>query len=294
MVQGLPDHDIRRGALYVISAALAFSTMAALIKVLSTDINNEMLVWARNVFSLIFLTPLLIRYKPHQFLTSHWRSHLLRTGAGLLAMYCLFWSIPRLHLAEALLLNHTATLFIPFIAMFWLKESFGRRTGIAIIVGFIGIMMVLKPGASVFSWAALVGLTSGVLAAVAMVSIRSMAGVEPSTRIVLYFSVFGTLASSIPLAWAWQTPNWWQWCLLAVLGLLAMGGQLLLTRAYMSAPAAQVGPFTYASVVFGAILGWMFWGETLDRWSWAGTGLVIAAGVLIVFRWPIPKRPVLY
>jgi len=209
-------------------------------------------------------------------------------------MYCLFWSIPRLNLAEALLLNHTATLFIPFIAMFWLKEFFGRRTGVAIIVGFIGIMMVLKPGASVFSWAALVGLTSGVLAAVAMVSIRSMAGVEPSTRIVLYFSVFGTLASSIPLAWAWQTPNWWQWCLLAVLGLLAMGGQLLLTRAYMSAPAAQVGPFTYASVVFGAILGWLFWGETLDRWSWAGTGLVIAAGVLIVFRWPIPKRPVLY
>lgn len=281
-------HDLRRGAVFVVGAALAFSVMAALIKQLAGPLNNEMLVWARNFFSVLFLLPLLIRYKPHQFLTRHWRGHLLRTGAGLTAMYCMFWSIPRLNLAEAVLLNHTATLFIPFIAWLWLKETVTPRTVVALLIGFVGILLVLKPGIGVFSWPAVVGLASGVFAGIAMVSIRSMAGIEPTTRIVLYFSVFGTLLSSVPLAWAWQTPTWWQWLLLAAIGALAAAGQLLLTRGYMSAAAAQVGPFTYSSVLFAALLGWLFWNESLDPRSWYGAVLVIAAGVLLISKRTAP------
>lgn len=276
--------DLRRGAVYVISAAFAFSVMSALIKLLAGPLNNEMLVWARCFFSVVFLLPLLVRYKPHQFKTRQWRGHLLRSAAGLTAMYCMFWSIPRLHLAEAVLLNHTATLFIPFIAWVWLKEAVTLRTVAALLVGFAGIILVLNPGAGVFSWPAVVGLASGLFAAVAMVTIRSMAGIEPSTRIVLYFSVLGTLLSTIPLAWAWQTPTGWQWLLLATIGALAAAGQLLLTRGYMSAAAAQVGPFTYSSVLFAAILGWVLWGEALGPRSWYGAALVIAAGVLLVWK----------
>src|SRR5690606_30286844 len=146
-----------------------------------------------NLFAVVFLSPLLIRHKPRQWLTPHWRAHIVRAASGLLAMYCMFWAIPRLDLAEALLLNQTASLFIPFIAWIWLRERVSMRTGVALTIGFAGILLVLKPGADVFSWAALIGLASGLFAAVSMVTIRSMAGVEPSTRVVMYFSVFATL-----------------------------------------------------------------------------------------------------
>ena len=172
-----------------------------------------------------------------------------------------------------------------------LGERVSMRTGVALAIGFTGIMLVLKPGAGVFSWAALVGLASGMLAAVSMVSIRSMAGVEPSTRVVMYFSVLATLGSSIPLFWAWQTPQPLEWLALAALGALAVTGQLLITRGYMSAPAAQVGPFTFSSVLFAALFGWLLWGESIDTLSVLGGALVIAAGILVVVRrWPQRRR----
>ena len=280
-------HDIRRGALYVIGAAFAFAIMAALTKHLAAGMSNEMLVWARNLFAVVFLSPLLVRYPPQQWVTHHWRGHLVRATSGLLAMYCMFWAIPRLDLAEALLLNQTASLFIPFFAWLALGERVSVRTGVALAIGFTGIMLVLKPGAGVFTWAALVGLASGMLAAVSMVSIRSMAGVEPSTRVVMYFSVLATLGSTIPLFWAWQTPSLLEWFALAALGALAVTGQLLITRGYMSAPAAQVGPFTFSSVLFAALFGWLLWDESIDALSLYGGLLVIAAGILVVVRrWP--------
>ena len=283
--------DIRRGALYVVGAAFAFAIMAALTKFLAAGMSNEMLVWARNLFAVLFLSPLLIRYPPRQWVTHYWRGHLIRAASGLLAMYCMFWAIPRLHLAEALLLNQTASLFIPFFAWLALGERVSLRTGVALAIGFTGILLVLKPGAGVFSWAALIGLASGMLAAVSMVSIRSMAGVEPSTRVVMYFSVLATLGSSIPLFWAWQTPQPLEWLALAALGALAVTGQLLITRGYMSAPAAQVGPFTFSSVLFAALFGWLLWGESIDTLSVLGGALVIAAGILVVVRrWPQRRR----
>lgn len=281
--------NVRKGALLVLGAALAFSILAALVKSMAATLGNEMLVWARNTFAALFLLPWFVRYRPGRLLTRHWRGHLLRGAAGLCAMYCMFWSIPRMNLAEALLLNLTATLFIPFIAWMWLKERFSLHTGIAIAIGFVGIVLVLRPGPGLFTWVALVGLASGIFAAFAMVSIRSMAGVEPTTRIVLYFSVLGALASSVPLTWAWQSPTALQWLALATVGLLAMIGQLLMTRAYMIAPAAQVGPFTYASVVFAALIGWLFWGESLEPTTWAGIGFVAAGGALVAFGFPRPR-----
>ena len=273
--------------MYVVSAAFSFSIMAVLTRYLADSMPNEMLVWARNVFAVVVLSPLLIRYKPRQWVTHHWRGHLIRAASGLGALYSLFWAIPRLNLAEALLLNQTASIFIPFFAWIALRERVSARTGIALAIGFCGILLVLKPGAGVFTWVALVGLASGVMSAISMVTIRSMAGIEPSTRVVMYFSVLATLFSSVPLLWAWQTPNALEWTAMAAIGALAGIDQLLMTRGYMSAPAAQVGPFTFSSVLFAALFGWLLWGESIDTLSIYGGILVMFAGILVVVRrWP--------
>jgi drug/metabolite transporter (DMT)-like permease len=128
----------------------------------------------------------------------------------------------------------------------------------------------------------LVGLASGVLAALAMVSIRRLTRSEPTLRIVFYFSVVCTAVSAVPLVWRWQSPEPGLWLMLLAVGVLASLAQSLLTRAYYYAPAAEVGPFTYSTVVFAAMLGWMFWGEIPDVPALAGAVLVILAGILTI------------
>jgi len=273
------------GALFVLGASFMFATMGALVKVVSQSLTNDMVVFFRNVCALVFILPWIWYRRPHGGVkTAIFRLHLIRSLAGLGAMYCFFYAINQLKLSEACLLAATTPLFIPMIAYVWIREPVAQKVRRAIIIGFIGIVLILKPGLGVFEPVALVGLTAGVLAALAMVSIRRMSTSEPTIRIVFYFTVIATLISAVPLIWTWQSPQpriWWQ---LVLIGLLAAVGQILLTKGYSLAPAAQVGPFTYGNVVFATLFGWIFWGESLDAMTWAGAVLICIAGIIAARR----------
>ena len=273
------------GALAVLGASFAFALLGALVKVVSSSLTNEMVVFFRNASALIFILPWICYSRsPGGVKTPFLRLHLVRSVAGLGAMYCFFYTIARLHLSEAFLLVATAPLFIPLIAYFWLAEPVLQKVRGAIIVGFLGIVLILKPGIGIFEPIAFIGLGAGILAALAMVSIRRMSSSEPTMRIVFYFTVLCTAISAVPLVWSWQSPGKDVWWLLLLIGLLAAVGQFLLTKGYSLAPAAQVGPFTYANVVFATFFGWLFWGEALDFSTWAGAFLICLAGVITTHR----------
>ena len=147
-------------------------------------------------------------------------------------------------------------------------------------VGFVGVTLVIKPGLGVFQPAGLIGLASGLLAALSMTGIRRMSVSEPTFRIVFYFTAFGTLVSSAPLAWSWQDPGRTLLVLLVAMGLLAVMAQIFVTKGYSLAPAGQVGAFSYGNVVFAALLGRVFWDETMDWLTLAGAVLTCAAGII--------------
>lgn len=279
--------DLHRGAAYAIAAAAAFAAMGAMIKFASAELPNTMVVFLRSAFGLLMLGPWLLRPGLAGLATRRPLAHLLRAAVGLSAMYCFFYAIPRLNLASAVLLNYSQPLFIPFIAWLWVKERPPARLFPAVAVGSAGVALILKPDAGMVSLPGLVGLASGVLAATAMVAIRRMADTEPTTRIVFYFTVFGTLISAAPAAATWQAPSAAAWLVMLAAGAFATAGQLLLTRAYTLAPAAHVGSLIYAAVVFAAGFGWLFWGEVPDALDAGGTLLVILAGVIAVFA----RRP---
>ena len=273
------------GALFVLSASFMFAAMGALVKVVSKSLTNDMVVFFRNLCALVVILPWIWYRRPHGGIkTPCFRLHLIRSLAGLGAMYCFFYAIDQLQLSEACLLAATAPLFIPVIAYAWIREPVVKKVWRAIIIGFIGIVLILKPGLGVFEPVAMVGLAAGVLAALAMVSIRRMSTSEPTIRIVFYFTVLGTLISAVPLIWTWQSPHPRIWLHLVLIGLLAAVGQILLTRGYSLAPAAQVGPFTYGNVVFATLFGWIFWGEALDALTWAGAVLICMAGIIATRR----------
>jgi drug/metabolite transporter (DMT)-like permease len=273
------------GALCVLSASFMFAVLGALVKVVSSSLTNEMIVFFRNIGALVFILPWIWYNRPQGGVkTSFLPLHFLRSMAGLGGMYCFFYAIAHLQLSEAFLLMATAPLFIPLVAYLWIREPVAQKVRGAIILGFIGISLILKPGIEIFQPIAFIGLGAGVLAALAMVSIRRMSTTEPTIRIVFYFTVFGSLTSAVPLVWSWQSPRPEIWWLLILIGLLAAVGQFLLTKGYSLAPAAQVVPFTYGNVIFATFLGWIFWGETLDSLTWVGALLICLAGIITTHR----------
>jgi len=278
-----PENHLR-GAMLMTLSALMFATMGMCIKLVSVYLTNEMIVFFRNFFGLLYLLPWLTKGGIRGLATQHLSIHIWRTITGLGAMYCFFYALAHMQLASAVLLNFSTPLFIPFFALLWLKESIPAQVRWAIIVGFIGIGLILKPGAGMFQSVALFGLASGILAALASVTVRQLSRTEPTTRIVFYYSTISTVISAIPLAWGWLMPDLKLWGLLILIGVLATSGQLLMTRAYAHAPAGRVGPFMYATVVFAAIFGWIMWNEIPDSYSFIGTALVVLAGILAIRR----------
>lgn len=283
-------HDqLGKGAALVVLASAMFAVMGAAIKTVSDELPVEMIVFFRNLFGLACLAPWLLRAGRLGFATQRLPLHLVRTGAGLAAMYCFFYALGRLQLGEAVLLNFSAPLFIPLIALLWLREPIHSGLAWAAAVGLLGVAFIMKPTTGLVDPATVVGLLSGLFAAVATVSVRGLAPTEPPERIVFYFSALGTLVSGAPVLTAWTHPDAAQWFTLVGIGIFATGGQILLTRGITLVPAAQVGPFSYASVLFAAVIGWLLWGETPDAWTALGGGLICAGGILVLHSQPQPR-----
>ncbi len=287
-----PDRPLA-GSLLVLASSFLFAIMAAIVKRVSAEMPTVMVVFFRNAIALVILLPMLLaRYGTSIVRTRRLHLHLVRVAAGLGAMYCIFFALGRMPLAEVVLLSFSAPLFIPLIAYWWLGEPVSGRTRLAVGVGFFGVVLILKPGLNMFRPVALVGLGAGLLMALAMVSIRRMSTSEPAVRIVFYFALFSTLISGIPALRAWQPAPATLVLMLTAMGVLAVGGQLLLTAGYGLAPAARISAFGYGNVLFSTLIGWLFWGETLDMLSWAGALFICLAGILAGYqRTAIPPAP---
>ncbi len=280
-------HPIR-GGLYITAAALLFSTMSATVKLASETMPWPVVVFGRNLFGFVLLAFWVLGIRRESVRTGRLGIHILRAVFGLGAMYCFFFAIGHIPLAEAVLLTYTAPLLIPFLARLVLREHLPPTILLPVLLGFVGLLLILKPGTALFQPEAVVGLCSGIFAACAMVSIRGLSATEPTGRIVFYFAAFGSLISAVPAAPSLPGLDGPALLLLLGLGTVASLGQICLTRGYASAPAGQVGPFIYTAVVWSSLIGWAFWGEELDALSFAGALLVCLAGILALRQGRLP------
>ncbi len=272
--------DLRRGALLMVASALLFASMAAMVSLAARELANAPIVFFRHFIMLVFLLPWLVRQGRRALATDDFAGHLARGLAGVAAVACYFYAIARLRLADAVLLNQSMPLFIPLVERAWLGERVPQRLWGVLALGFFGLILILRPGSGVFEPAALVGLASAVFASVAQVGIRRLTRTEPVTRIVFYFGLVASVVALPPAAWWWTTPSPRTWAILLMMGVFATVGQLTLTRAYVHAPAARVGPFLYAGPVFAGLLDWLIWGRLPDALFVAGAVVVVAAATL--------------
>ena len=278
----LPATDLRLAALFIMGSACSFAIMGAAVKVASQEVPTTMSVFFRNMFGWALMIPWALRVGPRALHTRQFGGHVLRAVAGLAAMMCFFTALGRLRLADASVLNQAFPLFLPIIERVWLKHQVSPRVIAALLVGFGGVVCVLRPGAGMFTPIASIGAASAVFAAVAQVGIRQLTATEPVPRIVFYFGAIASAISAVPLLWTWVQPSPVTWMALAGTGVAATAGQLMLTRGYSHAPAASVGPFIYVGVLCSAAIDWLFWDTPPDVWFAAGALLIISAGMALL------------
>ncbi|MCL6416215.1 DMT family transporter [Aestuariirhabdus sp. Z084] len=271
-----------RGALYILLSELLLVLSGISIRLLSAELPNEVIVFSRNMVALLLLLPWLLKGGRQRIRTQRLNFHLMRAAVGVCAMYCLYYSWAHLPLAEAALFKQTAPFFIPLIAAIWLGEAIPWVARGAIILGFTGIALILNPNLETIHPVALIALGGAFLSALAKVTIRRMADTEPSVRIVFYFALFTSFFSALPAALNWISPSLNGWSLILLMSALSTGAQLSLSHAYSLAPAGRLGPFTYSSILFATLLGWLIWGESLSLITLSGMIVVIAAGILAV------------
>ncbi|MAA63302.1 MAG: EamA family transporter [Alteromonadaceae bacterium] len=267
----------------MLAGEMLLAIMGAIIKYLAPDLPNAVLVFLRNGLGLLIITPIvLFQAGPSALKTRHLRFHLMRAVIGVSAMYCYFFSLNNLALTEAVLLKLTAPFFIPIIALLWLKEATSSRIWLTIAIGFAGVLVLLDPQTAGFDDYLFVaaGMLGALLGATAKVTIRRMGVAEPSARIVFYFGLFGSLVTAPAAILGWVTPTTSQWLWLIGLAACATLAQMLITTAYRIAPAGQIGQFTYSSVLFAALLGWVVFLEPTTQEQLIGCILIVGAGLM--------------
>lgn len=286
------------GIVLINLATVIFTAMDAVIKGVSDIFPTGQLVFFRNLFAFAPILIFMATQGGISLRTKHLGGHLLRGLFGVAAMYCYFLSYKLLPLSEAIALGLSGPIFLTILSIPFLGEKVGIRRWSACIVGFLGVLVMTRPGAGVWQAAALVPLLAAVFYALAMISIRKLTGTERSGTIVFYFTTFATLAGLLTaplggiwpeLAWVWPS-DWEFWGIVILIGLMGGCGQILITIAFRCAPVSVVAPFDYMALVYGFILGFLFFAEVPDAYLIVGGLIVVASGIYIVHRETVVAR----
>jgi len=177
------SNNIFLASICILLGELCFVSMGTLVKLLADTMPSQNIVFFRNFFGLLALMPIILNLGITSVKTKVFHLHLLRSLSGIAAMYCFFYALANLHLADAMILKITVPLFIPIIAFLWISENVSIKTILAIMVGFVGVILILKPTATI-QLASLIGLLGGAMAALAKVTIRRMSDTEPISTTV--------------------------------------------------------------------------------------------------------------
>jgi len=268
---------------WMLVAGALFALMGTLAKQLTGQFSGAELAMYRSLFGLVAIGVFLL-WRRETLRTPFWKGHFWRGATGTISLIAYFYAMTRLPLATAITLNYTSPLWLTLLSAILLKERFNPRLLFAIVFGFVGVAMLLRPViATEQATVGMIGLASGFFAACAYINVKKLgeAG-EPAWRVVFYFSLTGTFGSALvqPLTGSFHPINAGNlWPLLGV-GLAAMFAQLAMTRAYHRGNTLVVGAFAYSTVIFAALAGLVFFNEQLPLLSWMGMLVIIASGLL--------------
>jgi drug/metabolite transporter (DMT)-like permease len=257
----------------------------ALAKWLTSFYPPLQIIFVRNLLAMPMITAIVLWTGGLMALrTRHPGIHAFR---GLLLVggaYTFFRGLEVLPLAEATSLIFAAPIFITALSVPLLGESVGWRRWAAVIVGFAGVLIIVRPGAAAFQPASLFVVATAMFYALGMISARWISRGEDVWTMMFYIVLFPLLFSGLVVPFVWQTPDMAHLPLFLGLAVFGTLGMTLITQAFRLAPAAIVAPFEYTALIWASVLGWLVWGDIPGFWIYAGAAVIIASGIYIVIR----------
>jgi drug/metabolite transporter (DMT)-like permease len=275
----------------VVGAVICFSIVDATAKWLGQTYEPIQIVFLRYLFGLIPIVPLIWRAGGFSVLrTRRPLAHVLRASLLFGAFLAFISALRALPLAEAVAIGFTAPLFVTALARPMLGEAVGPRRWAAVVVGFMGALVMLRPGSAAFRPEALLVLASALSFAVAMLLTRRLARTETNVAMLAY-TTFGACLASLPfLSLVWRAPTDDHFGLFVLLGIFGGTAAYLLIVAYRHAPAAVIAPFDYTGLIWASLLGWILWRESPEPAVWIGAAVIALSGIYITHRETVRRR----
>ncbi|HVR82110.1 MAG TPA: DMT family transporter [Luteimonas sp.] len=283
MVSAEPSRFLRAAGL-MLASTMFFGLMAVTIRLVSASLPTFEIAFFRNFFGLLALLPLLYRSGPAVLRTRQLPRYLLRSAIGIGSMLAGFWAIGHLPLSQAISLSYSTPLFVTIAAVIWLGERVRRRRWAAVIVGFIGVLVIVRPGSDAFTAGSLIAVLAALLSSVVAIQIKQLSRIDPPDTIVFYTYVFWVPMSLVPALFVWQWPHGIAWLWLVCIGIFGTGGQLFWTRALRLGDVSALTPISFMQLPLVAVFGYFLFGEQINRWTVLGAAIIFAANAYIARR----------
>ncbi|HEY0522012.1 MAG TPA: DMT family transporter [Stellaceae bacterium] len=284
--------DVLRGIGFMCLSVLVFATMNVVVKWQSSTYPVGDLVFFRSVFALVPCAVLIRRSGGLATLrTTRPLGHAVRSGVWLASMVCTFLSYHLLPLAEAVSIGFSAPLFLTALSGPVLGERVGTVRWAAVLAGFAGVLIMLRPGGDFLEWGAVFALGNAVFYALGMLAVRELSrSGETSSSIVFFQTLLAAVVATAALPFYWVTPSLADAAIMASLGLGGGVGTYWMTEAFRHAPASTVAPFNYTSMIWATLFGFVIWGELPTALTIAGSTVVIGSGLFILRHETRTKR----
>jgi drug/metabolite transporter (DMT)-like permease len=274
------------GILFMLASATLFPVMNGFVKMLSDGYPSEQIIWARNATHLIFVLAL---FAPRRgwsiFRTRRPAVQFGRSLMLLLSTVCFFTAVKYIHLGKAATIQFIAPFIVTLMAWRMLGEALVPARLIAVGLGFLGTVIVIRPGSAVFQWADLLPLASSFFYAAYQVSTRFVADKDTPETSVVYSALIGTAAMAVFLPFVWTTPvTVFDAVVMGGLGVLGGLGHYCIARAMQHAEASVISPFNYWQIVGSSLFGLIVFGEVPDGYMWGGAAIIVAAGAFMAWQ----------
>lgn len=285
-----PSATPMRAALLMLGSTMAFGLMAVAIRYATRYVPTQEVAFFRNAFGLLALLPMLLRPGHAPLKTQQLPRYFVRSAIGLGSMLCAFWALGHLPLAQAVSLSYSTPLFVTIAAVLWLGETVRVRRWAAVVVGFIGVLVIVRPGTAGFTAGSLVAVGAAVLSSLVAIQIKQLTRIDSADTVVLYTYVFWVPLSLVPAVFVWVWPTGTAWLWLLATGVLGTIGQLLWTRALRLGEVSALTPISFLQLPLVTLFGWLLFNESVDRWTIIGAGIILAANAYIAHREAVLSR----
>lgn len=269
-----------RGGLWILGGGVFFTVMVTLIKIVGEDVSIFQILLVRQVTMTIVVMPVIARSFPAALRTNIIGLHVLRVTFALVAMIAGFTAVIHLPLAEATTLSFAKSIFVTLFAVWLLHEQAGARKWIAVLLGFGGVIVILRPDVTGLNIYALLGILSAAAAGYVMILIRRISQIDRPVTILAYqaFMVGGLML--VPAIYFWVPPTPLQWVFMMAIGLLAVTSQSANIQAYKVGDASAIAPVDYVRLLFAGLIGWLIFHESPEMETLIGATLIIVASIV--------------